>query len=329
MIDLSVTYAGLTLKNPIIVGSCGLTNSVESLKKLESNGAAAVVLKSIFEEQILHQTDFEITEAQKNEFLYAQYSESIDYIDQYIKEDTVTSYLKLIKDAKKELLIPVIASINCVSNYEWARFAKRIEDAGADAIELNVFLHPSDDSDVDFEQSYLDIISKVSQEVSIPVTLKMTHSFTKLSQTIQKISETDLQGLVLFNRFYIPDVDIETLQVTPKHPYSDPHDYTLPMQWIGLNSKKVSCDLAASTGIHSAESLIKQLLVGASAVQLVSALYLNGPEYIQTILKDLEEWMSKKGYNYVNQFKGTLATDNKYPATFERIQFMKYFSQIK
>ncbi|MFO7868124.1 MAG: dihydroorotate dehydrogenase-like protein [Bacteroidales bacterium] len=329
MIDTSVTYAGLNLKNPIIVGSCGLTNSIESLKKLESNGAGAVVLKSIFEEQIFNQSDFEISEAQKNEFLYTQYSESMDYIDQYIKEDTITTYLNLVRQAKKELLIPVIASINCVSNYEWARFAKRVEEAGADAIELNVFLHPSDESDLDFEQLYLDIIANVTAEVSIPVTLKMTPSFTKLSQTIQKISETDIKGLVLFNRFYIPDVDIETLRSTPKHPYSDPHDYTLPLQWIGLNAHKVSCDLAASTGIHSAESVIKELLVGASAVQLVSSLYLNGPEHIQTVLKGLEDWMNEKGYNYISQFKGKLANDSKYPATFERIQFMKYFSQIK
>ena len=328
MIDTSVTYAGLTLKNPLIVGSCGLTNSIESLKKLESNGAAAVVLKSIFEEQILRQADYEITEAQKNEFLYSQYSESLDYIDQYIKEDTVVKYLSFIKQAKNELLIPIIASVNCVSTYEWARFAKRIQEAGADAIELNVFLHASDESDIDFEQTYLDIIAQAKKHVTIPVTVKMSHNFTKLSKSIQAISKTGIKGLVLFNRFYTPDIDIETMKVSPKHPYSEPHDYVLPLQWIGLNAKKVSCDLAASTGIHNGDAAIKQILAGASPVQVVSALYLNGPEYIQTILKEIEAWMERKGFNYVTQFKGALSASNTNPAGYERIQFMKYFSQV-
>ncbi|HPY82129.1 MAG: dihydroorotate dehydrogenase-like protein [Bacteroidales bacterium] len=328
MIDTSVTYAGLTLKNPLIVGSCGLTNSIESLKKLESNGAAAVVLKSIFEEQILRQADYEVAEAQKNEFLYSQYSDSLDYIDQYIKEDTIVSYLAFIQQAKKELLIPVIASINCVSSYEWSRFAKRIQDAGADAIELNIFLHASDESDTDFEKTYFDIIAQAKKHLTIPVTVKMTHNFTKLSQSIQAISKTGIKGLVLFNRFNATDIDIETMKVAPKQPYSNPQEYILPLQWIGLNAKKVSCDLVASTGIHSGETAIKQILAGATAVQVVSALYKNGPEYIQTMLQDIEKWMERKGFNYVSQFKGMLSAANNNPAAYERIQFMKYFSQI-
>src|SRR5690606_28788192 len=139
-------------------------------------------------------------------------SESLDYIDQYIKEDTVVKYLSFIQQAKKELLIPVIASVNCVSTYEWARFAKRIQDAGADAIELNVFLHASDESDIDFEQTYLAIIAQAKKHVSIPVTVKMSHNFTKLSKSIQAISKTGIKGLVLFNRFYTPDIDIETMK---------------------------------------------------------------------------------------------------------------------
>lgn len=329
MIDTSVKYAGLQLKNPIIVGSCGLTNSIESLKTLESNGAAAVVLKSIFEEQILGQADYEISEAQKNEFLYSQYSESLDYIDQYIKEDVVTKYLSFIKEAKKELLIPVIASINCVSTYEWTRFAKRMQDAGADAIELNVFLHAADESDVDFEQTYLDIIAQAKKEVTIPIMVKMTHMFTKLSKTIQTISKSGIQGLVLFNRFYTPDINIKEISVAPKHPYSSPTEYTLPLEWIARTSKKVSCDIAASTGVHTGEALIKQLLAGASAVQVVSAIYTKGPEQIQKILQELEIWMNSKGYNYIDQFKGKLALGNANPAAFERIQFMKYFSKIE
>lgn len=328
MIDTSVKYLGLNLKNPIIVGSCGLTSTIENLKKLESNGAGAIVLKSIFEEEIVQQTEFELQEIQKNSMIYSQMSETLDYIDTYISEKNIEQYTNLIIQAKKELLIPIIASINCISSNEWTSFAKKIEHAGADAIELNVFLNAADESDLQFEDIYSDIVTKVSSVVSIPVSIKISSSLTKISNTIQSIAKTNVKGIVLFNRFYSPDIDIDAMKIVNSQRYSNEQDYTLPLRWIALNSSKVSCDLAASTGIHTGETVIKQLLAGASAVQIVSVLYLHGPEYIQIILQDLENWMQKKGFNYISQFKGKCAVNEKNAASFERIQFMKYYSEI-
>lgn len=328
MIDTSVKYMGITLKNPIVVGSCGLTSSIESLKKLESCGVGAVILKSIFEEQIQQQTEFEIQEAQKNSLIYTTMSETLDYIDTYILDKNLEHYIQLIKQAKKELLIPVIASINCVSDYEWTSFAKKIEQAGADALELNIFLPASDETNTNFEQTIQNIVSKVIAEVHIPISVKISSSFTKISQTIQTLAQTNVKGIVLFNRFYSPDIDIKTMQVVNSSRYSTPTDYTLPLHWIALNSKKVSCDLIASTGIHTGEALIKQLLVGAAAVQVVSALYTNGINHIQTMLAELESFMNTNGYQYIDNFKGKLAATEKNASAFERIQFMKYYAEI-
>jgi len=328
MIDTSVKYLGITLKNPIVVGSCGLTSTIESLKKLESCGAGAVVLKSIFEEQILQQTDSEIQEVQKNSLLYSQMSESFDYIDTYIKDKTVDAYVQLISQAKQSLLIPVIASINCVSDFEWTTFSKKIEKAGADALELNVFLSAADITETNFEQTISAIANKVSASVSIPVCVKISSSFTKISKTIQTIAQTNVKGIVLFNRFYSPDIDLESLQIVNSGRYSNPADYTLPLRWIGLNANKVSCDLIASTGIHTGDAIVKQILVGATAVQVVSALYTNGYDHIQTMLAQLEAFMNSKGYQYIDQFKGKLAVKENNAAAYERIQFMKYYAEI-
>ncbi|HON52829.1 MAG TPA: dihydroorotate dehydrogenase-like protein [Bacteroidales bacterium] len=328
MIDTSVKYLGITIKNPIVVGSCGLTSNIENLKKLESSGAGAIVLKSIFEEQILQQTNFEIQEAQKNSFIYSTMSETLDYIDTYILEKQLDEYIQLISQAKKQLLIPVIASINCISDYEWTKFAKRIEIAGADAIELNIFLPASDETETNFEQTITSIISQVSSTVTIPIAVKISSSFTKISKTIQIISQSNVAGIVLFNRFYSPDIDLDTLEIINSNRYSSAQEYTLPLRWIALNSSKVSCDLIASTGIHTGDAVIKQLLVGASAVQIVSALYLHGFDYIQTMLQQLETFMQSKGYQYIDQFKGKLAVTSHNAASFERIQFMKYFAEI-
>lgn len=328
MIDTSVKYLGITLKNPIVVGSCGLTSTIESLKKLESSGAGAVVLKSIFEEQILQQADYELQEVQKNSMIYSQMSESFDYIDTYIKDKTIDAYVQLISQAKQSLLIPVIASINCVSDFEWTPFAKKIQQAGADAIELNVFLSAADETDIDIEQTIVSIIHKVQAAVSIPVSVKISSSFTKISKTIRAIAQTNVKGIVLFNRFYSPDIDLDTLEIVNSGRYSSSLDYTLPLRWIGLNSKKVSCDLIASTGIHSGDAVVKQLLAGAAAVQVVSVLYTHGYDHIQTMLAQLEAFMNSKGYQYIDQFKGKLAVSNAHASAFERIQFMKYYAEI-
>ncbi len=328
--DLTTKYLGLTLKNPIIVGSCGLTSSVSDIKKLEKQGAAAIVLKSIFEEEILLDVENQLREARENSFIYDQYSETLDYIDVHVKKERLNEYIQLIKATKKEVLIPIIASINCVSSSEWTDFAKQIEEAGADALELNISLNPSDLVIRDFEQSISVIIRKVLTQVTVPVSIKINSSFTHMAKTILNLSQTGISGLVLFNRAYTPDIDINTLQAVSGSSFSSPNDFVESMRWIALLSDKVSCSLAAATGIHTHEAVIKQILAGADAVQIVSVLYENGIESINGLLSGLEKWMLGKGFSSLEKFKGKASSKNVgNSAVFERIQFMKHFSEIE
>lgn len=327
--DLTTNYLGLNLKNPIVIGSCSLTSSVSEIKKLEKNGAGAVVLKSIFEEEILMDAESQLQEAKKNSFIYDQYSETLDYIDLHVKEERLNDYIQLIKNAKKEVLIPVIASVNCVSSAEWTSFAKRIEEAGADALELNISLNPTDLEIRDFELTIKEIIRKVLDQVSIPVAVKINNSFTHMARTILDLSETGIAGLVLFNRAYAPDIDIDTFEAVQGRSFSSPDAYAEPLRWIALFSDKVNCSLAASSGIHSADVIIKQILAGADVVQVVSALYEYGIEHINVLLTELEKWMEEKGFSSLEQFKGKASSKNAgNPAVFERIQFMKHFAGI-
>ncbi|NOY12242.1 MAG: dihydroorotate dehydrogenase-like protein [Deltaproteobacteria bacterium] len=327
--DLTTKYLGLTLKNPIVVGSCGLTSSVSEIKKLEKQGAAAVVLKSIFEEEILMDVENQLREARENGFIYDKYSETLDYIDVHVKEDHLDEYIQLIKAAKKEVLIPIIASINCVSSSVWTHFASHIEEAGADGLELNISLNPSDLVTRDFEQSIKVIIHKVLAQVTVPVTIKLNNSFTHMAKTILDLSQTGISGLVLFNRAYMPDIDINTMEAVQGKSFSSPNDFVESMRWIALLSDKVNCSLAAAKGIHTHEAIIKQILAGADAVQIVSVLYENGIESINGLLSGLEKWMQEKGFSSLEKFKGKASSKNVgNPAVFERIQFMKYFSGI-
>ncbi len=327
--DLTTKYLGLTLKNPIIVGSCDLTSNISDIKKLEKQGVAAVVLKSIFEEEILMDVENQLREASDNSFIYDKYSETLDYIDVHVKKERLDEYIQLIKAAKKEVLIPIIASINCVSSAEWTDFARHIEEAGADALELNISLNPSDLETRDFEQSIKVIIRKVLSQITVPVTLKINNSFTHLANTILDLSQTGLSGLVLFNRAYTADIDINTLEAVQGRSFSSPLDFVESMRWIALLSDQVKCSLAASTGIHTPEAVIKQILAGADAIQIVSVLYENGIESINGLLSGLEQWMQEKGFSSLEQFKGKASSKNvANPAVFERIQFMKHFSGI-
>lgn len=327
--DLTTNYLGLNLKNPIVVGSCNLTSSVSEIKKLEKNGAGAIVLKSIFEEEILMDAESQLREAKENKFIYDQYSETLDYIDLHVKEERLSNYIQLIKNAKKEVLIPVIASVNCVSSAEWTSFAKRIEEAGADALELNISLSPTDLEIRDFESTIKEIIQKVLAQVSIPVAVKINNSFTHMARTILDLSETGIAGLVLFNRAYAPDIDINTFEAVQGRSFSSPNGYAEPLRWIALFSDKVNCSLAASSGIHTTEVIIKQILAGADVVQVVSVLYEQGIEHIHVLLSEIEKWMNEKGFSSLEQFKGKASSKNAgNPAVFERIQFMKHFAGI-
>jgi dihydroorotate dehydrogenase (fumarate) len=324
MVDLSTEYLGLKLKNPVIAGSSGLTNSVKSIKELEENGAAAVVLKSIFEEEIAFEYEDIIKEAESKGYNLDQF----DYYDYKIKEDNLDKYTTLISESKKNVSIPVIASVNCVYSHEWLAFASQLQKAGADALELNMFFLPSDfeRSSEEKEKAYFQIIEQVQKIVTLPIALKISYYFSNLGPMIQKLSNTGISGLVLFNRFFSPDFDIDKFVVKSSNIFSSPSDLPISLRWIAIMAERVKCDLVASTGVHDGEALIKQLLAGADAVQVASTLYQNGKGRIGEMLKTLEEWMEGKGYNKLSDFRGKMSqAKSSNPAAYERVQFMKYF----
>ncbi len=330
MKDLKTSYLGLELKNPIIAGSSGLTGTLDGIVSMEKHGAAAVVMKSLFEEEILLEAREQMKEAEKNPLIYSGLSETLDYLDLHIREDNLKKYLQLIRDAKKAVSIPVIGSINCISTEDWIHFTRKIEEAGADALELNTFLNPADFKSKEFEQAYFKIIEKVLTTVKIPVSLKISKYFTRLGLSVKALSETGISGLVMFNRFYAPDIDIQKMELSSPQMFSSPEEQFETLRWVAILSERVNVNIAASTGIHSGEDVIKMLLAGANAVQVVSSLYKNGPDQIGRMLTKLETWMSDQGYDSVEQFRGKIS--RKYgadPAAFERMQFMKYFSEIR
>ncbi len=329
MANLETSWMGLKLKNPVIVGSSGLTNSVENIVELERNGAGAVVLKSLFEEQIANSVGHTL----EQDGYSNHYPEAEDYIRNYTHGNDVSVYLDLIRTSKQAVNIPVIASINCVSDSDdWVSFAKKIEGAGADGLELNIFILPSDPakSGEENEKVYFNIIEKVTQSVTIPVSIKISYYFSGLAQFVTKLSWTAVKGIVLFNRFFSPDIDVESMEVKSSFVFSNPAELALSLRWIAMMSPHIKCGLAASTGIHSGEAVIKQLLAGAGAVQIASVLYKNGFQEIGSMLKDLESWMERKNFDSLDDFRGKLSTseyDN--PAAYERVQFMKHFSGIE
>ncbi len=323
--NLETQYMGLTLKNPIVIGSSGLTNSTDKIQQLEEKGAAAVVLKSIFEEQILNEADSMQTD-------YLSHSEEMDYLIQYSREHSINEYLKLIEESKKRVDIPIIASINCVSSKGWTSFSKKIQNSGADGLELNIFIIPGNNKQKgeEVEKIYFDIINAVKSEINIPLAIKVCFYFSGLANMLFNLSVRDISALVLFNRFFSPDIDLDSEEVISSNIFSYSHDLSLPLRWIGMVSDEVKCDLAASTGVHDGDSLIKCLLVGAKAVQVVSAIYKNGPEYIQTMLDQMQKWMTQHRYTKVADFIGKLSQDSiKDPLLYERSQFMKYYSKAK
>jgi dihydroorotate dehydrogenase (fumarate) len=326
MANLEVNYLGLSLKNPIIVGSSGLTDKSESIRNLEQNGAAAVVLKSLFEEEILVEKEAMLSQMQSGGFLYPEMADFYQYED--APRETTMDYLELIRDTKKQVSIPVLASINCMTAQQWTWFPKEIENAGADGLELNLFILPSDmkRSAGENEKVYFDIVEEVCSKVKIPVSLKISYYFSNLATMITRLGSTGIKGLVLFNRFYSPDIDIENFQVTSGSVLSTPGDLSLSLRWIAIMAKRVDCDLVASTGIHDAPAVIKQILAGANAVQVVSAIYKHGGEKIAEMLHQLGTWMDRHGFASIDQFRGKMSQESSdNPAAFERVQFMKYF----
>ncbi len=325
MSSLSVSYLGLKLKTPLVVGSSGLTDSAAKVAKHAENGAGAVVLKSLFEEQIKYDAGSMIHNG--------QYPEAGDYVYSYVRSNSVDNYLKLIQDSKNKVDIPIIASVNCISVGEWISFTKLAEEAGADAIELNVYFLPLEGSYTSehFEKVYYDLLVAIKKETKLPVAVKIGQNFTNLPGFVASLYNHGANAVVLFNRFYAPDINISKLDFTPADVLSSPQEIRNSLRWVGIISSLVKqIEVCASTGIHDAEAVIKQLLAGAKTVQVCTALYKNGPEYLNTIIDDIQKWMDKNTFDNIKDFRGRLNYRHiKDPSIFERSQFMKYYSDRK
>lgn len=318
MTDISTSVMGLKLKNPIIVGSCSLTNETESIEKLEKAGAGAVVLKSLFEEQITNQV-------YANTAHYS-HPETMDYVQYFEEKHIVENYLKLIKETKSSVDIPVIASINCKSHGKWIEFAREIEKAGADAIELNLYSFPSDPkvNEHNYMSTASKIINEITSTVNIPVTMKLSNYSDNLAYDLLRLSRSNVSGLILFNRPFTPDIDINSQNLVAGDPYSSPEDISNTLRWVAISSDFIETDVIAATGIHDGEGIIKQLLAGANAVQMVSSIYINSPDVINVSISKLKEWMQEHNYSSIDQFRGKLKRSNiEQKNMYDRVQFIK------
>ncbi|HAM97026.1 MAG TPA: diguanylate cyclase [Marinilabiliales bacterium] len=326
MANLQTKYLGLNLKNPLIVSSSGITNSIEKIKEAEKQGAAAVVLKSIFEEQI----NFEAAHLQR---IGKDNAEAYDYLQGYVTANSIEKHLALIKEAKKSVSIPVIVSINGYSDKRWVEFAKQFEAAGADALELNIYIIPDDrkKSGSDIEKEYFSIIKQIVKKSNIPVSVKLTNQFTNLIHVVDSMKSIGVKGVVLFNRFYEPDIDTDTMEMTNSNVFSSEADIRFPLRWTAIISDKVKgIDYSASTGVHDADGMIKLLLAGANTVQVCSVLYAKGLGEIHKILDGTEAWMRQRGFDSVDSIRGLMSYRSIPDSTvYQRSQFMKYFSNFE
>lgn len=326
MATLKTTFAGLELRNPIIVSSSGLTDSAEKKnQKFYEAGVGAIVLKSLFEEQIMMEADWL---GDPN-----MYPEGSDYLVEYIRQHKLSEYLELIKETKKVCPIPVIASINCYQDAEWVGFAQQMEAAGADAIEINILALQTgvQYNYGSFEQRHIDILSHIKKTVRIPIIMKLGDNLTNPIALIDQLYANGAAAVVLFNRFYQPDIDIEKMKQISGNVFSTGADLVKSLRWIGIASAAVNkLDYAASGGIHSPEGIVKAILAGASAVEICSAFYQNSYALVAEYTRFLNLWMDRKGMETISQFKGMLnVSDLNGVNTFERTQFMKYFSSRK
>lgn len=321
MKKLETMYAGLKLKNPFVVSSCSLTNSAERNKNWEDAGAAAVVLKSLFEEEI----EAELAQTQQD-----IHAEEMDYLHAYYRAHRLENYLQLIKDTKRVCTIPVIASINCYRSSDWTNFARHIEEAGADALELNIMSVCSGLNDVygAYEHEHIEILKQVKKVLNIPVIVKLGRNFTNYLPLIDQLYANGAAAVVLFNRMVAFDINIEKLAYAQGNALGQSNDLSEVLRWTGLVSARVPrLDIAASGGVIDGAAMVKALLAGASVVEVCSVLYWNGADGVKNMLNFLQEWMERHDYESVPQFRGLLnAKEDKALDKFERTQFFKSYS---
>jgi dihydroorotate dehydrogenase (fumarate) len=323
-IDLSTTYLGLKLKNPLVASAGPSTGSLETLCQLEESGIAAVVLPSLFEEQIEHD---ELQIDRLFEYQVNSYAESLDYFPR--TEDYSRGpqrYLELVEDAKRTITVPVIASLNGHTEGGWTRYARMLEDAGADALELNVYFVPTECSTdaLEVEQRYVDLVVNVKQSISIPLAVKIGSQFTSIPSIAYRLMTAGADGLVLFNRFLEPDVDLDALQFVPDLMLSQRHEVRLPLRWIAILRDQLQCSLAATSGIHHAQDVVKVLLAGADVAMMTTALLKRGPRLAADMLDELRDWLAENEYISVRQLRGSMSRGHcPDPGSLERANYMK------
>jgi len=324
MVDLTTTYLGLQLKNPVVASASPISKKLSGIRSLEDAGASAVVMYSLFEEQIVHESlalDHYLNQGTES------YAESVTYFPDLGHYNVgPEDYLELIHKAKQAVNIPVIGSLNGYSTGGWVEYAKKIAQAGADALELNVYYLPTDLNltSQELEQSYIDLVKDVKSQVHIPLAIKLNPYFTALPNLCGKLVQAGANGLVLFNRFLQPDLDIETLEVAPNLMLSSSSELRLPLRWVAILYGRVQADLALTSGVHTAQDVLKSMMAGANVTMLASALLKNGVNHIAQILADMQSWMETYEYQSVQQMKGSMSQQAVAdPSTFERANYMK------
>jgi dihydroorotate dehydrogenase (fumarate) len=327
MPDLTTSYLGLSLGNPLVASASPLSKKLDTVKRLEEAGAAAVVVYSLFEEQITHDT---LELDHYLEFGTHSYAESLSYFPDFATYQIGPErYLEHLQRLKESVSIPVIGSLNGVTTGGWVEYASKIAQAGADALELNIYYLPTSQQQTgaELEAEYLTLVRDVTLQVQIPVAVKLSPFFTSLPHMARQIAEAGAAGLVLFNRFYQPDFDIERLEIVPSIDLSTSQDLRLPLRWVAILFGRIQADLALSSGVHTAEDAIKAVMAGANVAMLASSLIANGPSQLAKILKDLRQWMDEHEYTSVSQMRGSMSQRGVAdPAAFERANYIKALS---
>jgi dihydroorotate dehydrogenase (fumarate) len=329
MVDLTTTYLGLKLNNPLVASPSPLSEKVENVKRMEEAGIAAVVMYSLFEEQIIHES------LELDHFLSRgteSFAEALTYFPNVGKFSLAPDkYIETLEKTKLAVNIPVMGSLNGVSTGGWIEYAHKIQDAGVDALELNLYYLPTDPSltSTQLEDNYLKLVSDIRAEVKIPLAVKLAPFFTALPNFARRLVEAGADGLVLFNRFYQPDLDLENLEVVPNLVLSNSEELRLPLRWIAILYGKVKADLALTSGVHTSEDAIKAIMAGANVAMTTSALLKRGNSAIQQILTGMQEWMAKREYVSVQQMRGSMSQGAvAEPAAFERANYMKVLNSF-
>ncbi len=329
MIDLSTTYLGLDLKSPIIASSSPLLKKVTDVKRMEEAGVAAVVMYSLFEEQILHESlelDHHLTRSENLS------PESLGYIPESGTYSLLPDkYLENIQNLKKAVQIPIIGSLNGATRGGWYKYARLIEDAGADALELNLYYLSTDPtrSAADIEDEQVDLVADIKSSINIPLTIKLSPYYTALPHFLNRLVQAGANGLVLFNRFYQPDFDIDELEVTHTLDLSTSAELRLPLRWISILSGELNADFALTSGVHTSEDMIKAMMAGAKAAMMASELLHNGIGRVSEILKEVETWMTEHEYESIQQMQGSMSQKSvANPAAFERANYMKVLNSF-